>query len=346
MIKSFRLLIVLTLFSVLLTSCGEKYPSARLGDLEFHITDVQVRDAQPGYSDITIELVAENTGKNHVAFPENSEDRVEGYAFIEGKIGTETYYYGDSLDEVQAQPLVYLNSLPPHFRSRDTLHFVVAKTATNLKLIITLHKRHAFGTDIIAKDTMEIVLTGEYPVIEIPVESGLLFSSLGNSTKWCPNAKLSVQGLQSVYFKVEGTDITVMGLILDVTFFNNAGETLSPICRGMTATLFTSSGMIFHNSTSRSIWYSTNLDTPPGYSARGKLLLTFERVSSIDIDLNNSWLSLRRYTATPLLLGGYKITDDKQIIYEIPSISNLPFQDFSPEDYGTNFIQSYQPVSP
>ncbi len=120
---------------VLVVSCGSQYPSARLGDLAFYVTGVQVVDSKPGFSQMRIQVVAENTGNSPVPFPKYTGYTIQFFASMTGKVGSETYNYG------AAELSTPLNSLPPHFRLRDEVVFEVAKTSTEHTLKFEMYER-------------------------------------------------------------------------------------------------------------------------------------------------------------------------------------------------------------
>jgi hypothetical protein len=335
--KKLSLMAVLGLLSALAVSCGTKYPSVRLDEIKFYITDVSVNSSsEAGFSDITIELVAENVGKNSVPFPKYSETWLGGAVTLEGKVGTETYTYGTNA-------FYEFDSLPPNFRSKYILTYKVAKTASDLKLTIGIYEPSIFVEHKLAEGSMRVNLSGEFPSLDIPVDHELLFSSLGTSTSWCPNTMLSLQSIQRIDFGIKISQTRFTGIVLNVAFQNNSGETLSPFCPNIKTALFTNTAMIFHKTTS--VYSSTNIaSVSPGSSATGKIFLIFEQFPA-NTDLNGSWFSLRRYKPTWSFLGGNDITDDVQIVYKIPSISTLQFNDFSSSDFGSDFEYNW-PMTP
>ncbi len=336
MSKTFSFIIVLGLFTILLVSCGTNNPSVKLDDLKFYITNMSVSDSTAGYSQITIELIAENAGKNPVPFPNYSDSHLVGGVALQGKVGNETYTYG-------ATQFSQFENLPPHFRSKYTFTFEVAKTATDLKLMLGIYELLPFSPKTLAEGSIRVNLdlSGKLTQMSVPVDSDNNFSSLGTTTTWCPNTILSIDGLKRIDFGIDSRRFT--GIILDFTFINNSGDTLSPNCPNIKATLFANSGMVFDKPDG--IIFSTNLDTPPGLSTRGKIFLGFEQLPT-DIDLDNSWLSIRRYTLDWSFFVGYKVLDDVQIVYEIPSISILPFSEFSSSGFDPIFEYYYPRMIP
>lgn len=333
--KTFSFIIVLGLFATLLVSCGTSNPSVKLDDLKFYITSMSVRASKAGFSDITIELVAENVGKNPVPYPRYSHTRLAGGVALQGKVGNEKYTYG-------AQQFSQFENLPPHFRTKYTFTFEVANTATDLELLIGLYEPQVFSAKTLAEGSIRINpnLSGKLTPISIPVDSKYSFSNLGTTTTWCPNTTLSVDSIKRIDFGIDSSysDTRYTGFLLEFTFRNNSGESLSPSCPSVKTAIFSNSGMTFDNP--REVVFSTNLDTPPGFDKSGKMFIIFEQLPA-DIGSSSSWLSLRRYTMDWSLLGGYKVLDDVQIIYTIPSISTIPLNEFSSSDFGANFERAY-----
>jgi len=308
---------------VFISSCGLKCPSARMGDIKFYITGIEKRNTSAGFSEMTVRIVAENVGNSPAPYPEYGGDELHLYTVLNGQMGSDTYPYG-STELIGAN----INRLPPYFRYEYEAKFEVANIVSDFKLQFELWEYCALCWDPIKTTTLSFQSSDTLPVFDIPVDRNRKFSNLGESIEACPNTTLSVSKVERVDFAWDKPTQVITGLILHANFVNMSGQVQRPDAEcGISVTLITSDGEYYGDWGFRA---SETLNVPPGSSANGLLVVTFFNFGRLPVgSIENAWLVLRTTRATHSFLWGTKVEDDFEIIYEVPSISEMSYDEFS-----------------
>jgi hypothetical protein len=294
-----------------------------MGDIKFYVTGIEKRNTSAGFSEMTVRIVAENVGKSPAPYPKYGGDKLHLYVVLNGQMGSETYPYG-SIELTGAN----INRLPPKFRYEYEAKFEVANIVSDFKLQFELWEHCGLCFDPIETTTLSFQSSDTFSVFDIPVDRDKRFSSLGESIEGCPNTTLSVSKVERVDFAWDEPTRVITGLVLHSNFVNMSGQAQRPNAGcGLSVTLITNDGEYYGGGGG---WASETLFVPPGSSSNGLLVVIFSNFERLPIgSIENAYLVLRTTRATHSFLWGTKVEDDFEIIYEVPSISEMSYDEFS-----------------